>query len=1001
VSSFRQRKAATRLREAEAAHARANWPACERAAAAAVQLDASLHAAWTLWADSLERQAKLIEAARVLADALAAHPDDPSLTLSRVHALIETGQFAAAGRLLAGLRARFPAAREPLAYLARLLRDVRDFGPLQALLDEALAGPWAGDAELTALATACARWRGQHDDPRPAPKSMREWLLSEHGVVLLGTGHDDGIQIPWYSTYLCSNYDVVATLARLLGFADQFGWRWAQVAALDPAARPLAELIAAGLDASVVALPEPGSPLADYPDPDRCLAVASFLEPGWTREEHGDWAQRCAELGSLFGFGALDYQAHERLPPLLGLAGGERICLPWWRLGEARIGFARFGLIDDLPAEIDGRAPDRIAADYRAPLARFETGPNFVVALRHLLDHRQQLQPGLRARSEFARILPQVPARPGPARALDDALERGDVAEFLRALGILEAELERVGARELAVLERWFRTAPEVRSRLADLLYRVAPARLAALLHELVARPAAEVPIHERDGLLHLYGCNPWTVVEPSGQGEDPSPATAELRRWLNIGSLTNRSEIVQSKYGLHHLAEARDHEGDGGFAAILEQLLADAPAIVLGTLRWLHDNPQHHALIGLVEPLIDHDHADVVFEALQCLRAAQRPVAMDRLAPILAGQRLDHPRLISAGVEILELLPIVEAHPQLIPRLDHPEPAIAWAAARALIRGGADLRERVQGAEQVAAKIIAVEQAGGDPRQLLRALASADAFELFEPLLRADGSPSRTKIVAAALTPALLALDDPRLLAYLRQHRDAFGLDPAYGYASYLARHGDPEHDRDAVYGARGATEVRAGYEALAVLARWGDAAARIELGRALSYAPPFRLTAFEAWFRVLRSTEFERLDQALASGEPEELASVWTILVDGVGESSWTAGLGEHWRAEWAREAEWARFIEARLRGEIPSKFEVGAQSAHFAVLADLLPHAFTDVCERALVGNPDRLGVDLLEWLAVHRPESARAWAGRLGDSPHWGIRQVARRILARHR
>ncbi len=1008
MTTFRERKAGERLQEAQAAHAREEFAVCSNAAAAAVRLDPTLRVGWELWAESLERQGKLIEASRALGEALVHHPDDPILQLSRAHAQIETGQFADAGRILAQLRERWPSSREPVVHVARTLRDLREFTRLRALLDEALAGPWPNDGEFMALRDACKAWQAERPDEPRTLTSMRERLLADYGVVLLGTGHDDGLTIPWYSTYLCSNYDVAATCARLRGFASHFGWRWDRVAALDSAARVLAILLAEILDAQLVELPSATAAPLDYPDPEGCLAVASFLEPGWAEDEHGAWARRCADAGSLLAFGALDYDRHDPLPPLLGVAGGERICLPWWRLGEARVGFARFGLIDDLPPEIDGRSPERIADDYRKPLAEFELGPNFVAQLRHLLEHRAELQPGLRKRSDFARILPRVEPRRGPAQSLGDALDHGDVAEFLRALGVLEHGLDRIGGRELDWLERRFCTTPEVRSRLSDLLYRVAPDRFSTLLHSLVARPEHEVPWRERDGLLHLCGCNPWT-----GPGGDPLRATVQLRRWLELGAGTNRSEIVQSKYGLHHLAEAED------FAAILSRLFADEPAVVLGTVRWLHDNPHLHAHAEQVLGLLDHDHADVVFEAFQCARVAGLALDIERLQPFLGGQRSAHPRMISAAVEHLELSPIAEAHPRLREHLitDGPTPAgreadeggqsgksvgagqIAWAAARSLIRGGANLDERVQGAAIVAERIVECEAAGLDTRQLLRALASADAFELFEPLLRASESPSLMKIVAAALTPVLLGLDDPRLLEHLRKFRDAFGLDPPLGYASFLLRHGDAKQDRDAVYGAQGATDVRAGYEAKAALACWGDADARAELERALGYASPLREAAFEAWFRVVHATDFERLDAALESGLDSELDVVWTILQANVvrhpAPREWIDALAEHLRHGWEREAAWAGFLELRLRAQIPSKFVVAAQSADFGVLAELLPNHFEDLCERALGGIPDRLSVDLLEWLGEHRPEQARAWALRLLDSPHWGVRQCARR------
>jgi hypothetical protein len=637
-------------------------------------------------------------------------------------------------------------------------------------------------------------------------------------------------------------------------------------------------------------------------------------------------------------------------------------------------------------------AAPRIADDYRKPLAEFERGPNFVAQLRHVLEHRASLQPGLRRRCDFARILPHVEPRPGPSAALPDALAHGDMAEFLRALGALERAPEGIGETELALLERRFVAAPEVRSRLSDLLYGREPTRLSNLLHELVARPAEQVPWRERDSLLHLYGCNPWT-----GDGGDPSPATEQLRRWIELGAVTNRSEIVQSKYGLHHLAEAED------FPRIFARLLADEPAIVIGTIRWLHDSPHLHGHATALLGLLEHEHADVVFEALQCTRVAKLALPAATLEPLLDGRRHPHPRMIAAAVEHLELWPIHEAHARAGAYLRADEPTIIWAAARSLLRAGETLDERVAGAELVAARLL---EQGEHPstRQLLRAFASADAFALFEPLLRASDSPSFMKVIAAALTSAMLEHDDPKLLAVLRRFRDAFGLDPPYGYAGYLLRHGDPEIDHDAVYGTQGATSQRAGYEAKAVLARWGDAQPRRELERALDYAAPARESAFEAWFRVLASDDWARLDAARSDPDPELASRVWTVLSANLAGShpaarAWIDGLATYLRASWSREAEWAQFIELELRAQIPSKFVVGAQSADFAVLAELLPNHFHDLVARSCEGTPDRLSVDLLEWLGVHREDEARERAQRLLGSPHWGVRQCARRLLAR--
>ncbi|KIG15999.1 Tetratricopeptide TPR_2 repeat protein [Enhygromyxa salina] len=1015
MSEFRRRKAHERLRDARSRLARRDYAAASEAFAAGLRLDPSDRASWEQWAECLEQRGKLIEAGRVLVEALGHHPDDPGLQLALVHAQIETGQFAAAERLLAPLRSRWPDQRLPLAYLARVLRDIRAYPRLQALLEQALSGGFAGDAELDTLHDACVSWQQARAEPRPALASMRELLLTNYQVVLLGTGHDDGLTIPWYSTYLCSNYDVVATCARLLGFARTFDWCWSAVAAVDPAARVLALLLAEALEIDAIELPDPtlNTPSASaYPDPAQTLAVASFVEPGWGQAAHGGWALRCAERGNMFAFGALNYSAHtDPLPPILGLAAGERVCLPWWRLGEARIGFGRLGLIDDLPPEIDSRAPARVADDYRRPLAEFDLGPNFGIQLRYVHEQRALLHPGLRQRSELARILPNTAPRAGPKHEIPDALAR-DTAEFLRALGALERAPERIGEAEFLTLERRFVSAPEIRSRLSDLLYRVAPARFSKLLHQLVARPAAQVPWRERDGLLHLYGCNPWTKVGAGSDADaalasDPSPATTQLERWLELGAMTNRSEIVQSKYGLHHLAEATN------FAEILARLLADEPAIVLGTVRWLHDNPHLHAHVPALLPLLDHPHADVVFEALQCTRVAKLALPATALEPILAGHRHPHPRMRSAAVEHLELWPITAAHPRLREHLLDDDPSVVWAAARALLRGGESLAERVAGAQIVAARILELgtpdtseptKQSTKQIRQLLRTLASANDYALIEPLLQASESPSLMKIIAAALTPTLIELDDPRLLPHLRSFHDAFGLDPPLGFASLLLRHGDPKLDRDAVHGAQGATDPRACYEAKAGLARWGDALARAELEAALGYASPTREAAFEAWFCVLHEADFALLDAALRERSPELSDRLWTVLCANVAGAhpaprAWIDGLAAYLRDVWTREQAWAAFIEQQLRDQIPSKFVVGAQSATFTVLAKLLPKHLAELLDRCLdpAGIPDRLSVDALEWLGVHEPEQARAWANKLLGSPHWGVRQCARRLL----
>ena len=152
-----------------------------------------------------------------------------------------------------------------------------------------------------------------------------------------------------------------------------------------------------------------------------------------------------------------------------------------------------------------------------------------------------------------------------------------------------------------------------------------------------------------------------------------------------------------------------------------------------------------------------------------------------------------------------------------------------------------------------------------------------------------------------------------------------------------------------------------------------------------------------------MLHSEDFARLDAARTDADAELIGRLWTVLRANIGGAHpapprWRGGLRNYLSASSERAGAWATYIEAQLRTQIPSKFVVGVQSADFGVLAELLPVRFAALVERSLGGKHERLSVDLLEWLALHEPMQARVWAEEVSGSPHWGVRQCARRILA---
>ncbi len=999
TGAFQRRKAAQLLSEGVEALSAGDRARAESLLERCRELDPDARELYLPLARALRERGKMIEGARALDEAVRRFPDDPLIAFERACLHAETGQFETAERALRELAQRFPDSPRPRVELALTLRNTRRYGALQETLREALARH-PKDPELLGLmaqarlavgdSEAARAWwartleaasRAGDELPRELPglrpTSMRERVRSEFGALLLGTGHDDGLHIPWYSTYLCSNFDVIATIARLRSFARHHGWSWTRVAAVDETAEVLAHLVA-----SALGLPRGRS---DESSPeDDALAVASILSPGWERGARGPWALDRARAGSLFAFAVLDYRRHSApLPPLIGVAGGERVCLPWRRLGEARIGFQPSGLIAPLPDELDPRPPAEIASEYIDAIRDYEPGDAYRPALELSGPARVDLQPGLRARCRVAHLRRadvDPPARERRSPTLLEQLESRSVSALQGALHRLDALEHRellaaIDATHLRVLEDRFRDTPDLRARVAAVLYRRAPARFGALLEGMIAAGDA-VPPGERDNLLHLYGCNPWS----------PSPR-AQLEAWLERGAASARSEIVQSKYGLYFLWSALPR---ARFAALLDRLLDDEPAIALGTLHWLHDHPAAGEFTALAAARLEHPNPDIVFESLQLLRVGGHALPLERLTPLLDPEAVG-PRVASSAIELLELHPLARREAPLMRLLEGPRADVLWATTRALLRGP----DGARAAPRVAAKLAALPVDSPRFVEILRALTSAPSYEHLAPALERLTDAARVKAFVSALQRALIDFDDPRLVAHLRAHPDCHSLNPPPGFARFLDRHGEPGRDRALVFAALGATDPRAGYEAMGVLARWGERALADQLTRALDYPPAHADPALEAMFCAYGSSEFDRLAPPLRARARVADPTLWTIFRElaRARHEELSAWLG----ADPARRETARVFIEHQLRAELPGKFVLGAQSAHHEVFARLDPEGFSRMVERTLRGTPDRFALDVLEDLRTRDPEAARGHAERLQDCGHWGVRGCARRIL----
>jgi tetratricopeptide (TPR) repeat protein len=80
------------------------------------------------------------------------------------------------------------------------------------------------------------------------PRSLKDRLYAEHGVVQLGSTQDNGISLREYSDYHFTYPDIGITLQRLQALLRGCEWRFTCVVALDRLARPLVDALAALLN---------------------------------------------------------------------------------------------------------------------------------------------------------------------------------------------------------------------------------------------------------------------------------------------------------------------------------------------------------------------------------------------------------------------------------------------------------------------------------------------------------------------------------------------------------------------------------------------------------------------------------------------------------------------------------------------------------------------------------------------------------------------------------
>ena len=105
------------------------------------------------------------------------------------------------------------------------------------------AGRPAAQAEVIEQICTIERYR-----ELGTPRSAKDRLYADYGVVYLGSAQDDGLHLEEAQDYHFTYPDIGTTLRRFMGLRESLGWYFSCVVALDRQAVPLADALARLLD---------------------------------------------------------------------------------------------------------------------------------------------------------------------------------------------------------------------------------------------------------------------------------------------------------------------------------------------------------------------------------------------------------------------------------------------------------------------------------------------------------------------------------------------------------------------------------------------------------------------------------------------------------------------------------------------------------------------------------------------------------------------------------
>lgn len=195
------------------------------------------------------------EAAKVFRQCLSQEPGDPSARYELGYVLCALGQFDEALNHFQALAEEYPEDWELKFAQADCYMGKGDYEQAERMLIEAWHGA-SPNEDTSQLCEALLMVRRHLEFTGRTELSLKDRLYRDFGVICLGSGRDNGLDIPTYEEYTFTYKDVAVTTGRLMRLINAHEWELTAVVSMDEDSLPLAIVLSQLLQVPLLSVEE-------------------------------------------------------------------------------------------------------------------------------------------------------------------------------------------------------------------------------------------------------------------------------------------------------------------------------------------------------------------------------------------------------------------------------------------------------------------------------------------------------------------------------------------------------------------------------------------------------------------------------------------------------------------------------------------------------------------------------------------------------------------------